>query len=68
VLADGGDADGIYWLAGESGPFEAYCDQTTDGGGWTLALKTASEDSTFTVNNALWHSAGVLNDTDLDPA
>jgi hypothetical protein len=38
LLAEGAIADGVYWIAPAGRePFQAICDQTRDGGGWTLA-------------------------------
>ncbi len=53
--------DGAYMLDvdGEEGakaPFEAWCDMTTDGGGWTLLLKTSSA-SGYVYDNAVWSQA-----------
>ena len=62
ILNDGSSTgDGLYYLEGISGSvFEAWCDMSTDGGGWTLigsvvndgsrnwdSLATWTDDSTF---------------------
>ncbi len=43
LLANGGAQDGVFWVdfdgQGPRAPLRVLCDQSTDGGGWTLAFK-----------------------------
>ncbi|MDB4968310.1 MAG: Tryptophan synthase alpha chain [Myxococcales bacterium] len=50
--------DGSYTLdpdgSGGADPFQAYCDMTTNGGGWTLLMKVDGKQTTFTYSSAYW--------------
>ena len=70
LLEAGQVADGTYWLDTGAGAFEAWCDMTTDGGGWTRAFaddfETApnggwSISSTYTCGDWTTMLGGYLN-------
>ncbi len=49
------DPDG----SGGSAPFTTYCDQLSDGGGWTLVMRAYNDN--FTYDSTYWTSTSTLN-------
>jgi hypothetical protein len=65
-------SDGEYDLdpdgAGPGQPFKAYCDMSTDGGGWTLAIRFAPAMSQFHFYSTHWTTVSLVNEGVLDPS
>ncbi|HEX5060137.1 MAG TPA: fibrinogen-like YCDxxxxGGGW domain-containing protein [Kofleriaceae bacterium] len=58
---------GIYPIAPNAMTFDAYCDQTTEGGGWTLVMKLSSASLALRFDAPQWTTAATLFEDDLDP-
>ena len=56
----GQNANGIYNIIGNGGTTPTYCDQTWEGGGWTLVLKVTNMDGSadWRRTGASWRSLG----------
>ena len=65
IMASGeAKGSGVYWLdpdgdAGQGAPFAAWCDMSTDGGGWTLVMKLSA--GSFCYGSANWTNGNALN-------
>ncbi len=53
---------GVYTVTSGGAPWQAYCDMTSEGGGWTLLLKADGALPTFQYDSALWTNTALLNE------
>jgi hypothetical protein len=51
---------GVYPIDAGTGVFQAYCEEATDGGGWTLALKVDGRQTTFAYDQTIWETPDLL--------
>lgn len=60
------DPDGA---GGSIQPFDAYCDMTSDGGGWTLVMKIDGNSNRFIFHSSYWENDDLYNEnsTNMDP-
>ncbi|WP_160172189.1 fibrinogen-like YCDxxxxGGGW domain-containing protein [Cupriavidus metallidurans] len=59
-----GARENALYLVNQGDPFSVYCDQTSDGGGWTLIMKQAAGDgSTLQGDSIYWKQGVPLNDS-----
>ena len=63
ILADGSASDGTYVLEDSSGStYDVHCDQTSDGGGWTLVASVVNEVNITGSHDRNWDSYDVWTD------
>jgi len=56
---------GFYWLRAKDGTsYLAYCDMTSEGGGWTLIMRAIEWN--FDYNDSLWSNSTLENPTSFD--
>ncbi|MBU9200070.1 putative Ig domain-containing protein [Burkholderia multivorans] len=58
----GATGDGVYRINPAGNPIDVYCNQTTNGGGWTLLMKQAQGDSATLAWGSSYWTGATLND------